>query len=407
MLMELKNWYQNHKIVVFLVLFVAILLVIISGLLIMPEVFYDQWIWKYYWGPVVADAQGYAATWNGVVAYEGYTLVSEITYGIILVIALYGIYMILKRLNISIDWGFCLALMPYILFGPVTRVLEDTEYFHEPFVYWFISPLIYLQIAVYALGFIFLGYFLKRLVERRGEKQVVIYILLLFILVDIFYSLIWIADVDYGAYIIHPVVFTLLSLLAFLPILYRYGRKKEFTINTLLFSGGLLFFLPTIYLIGRWIIGEQWGLTQGVRFDVFVLITGLTAIITFTVFLVSRRYQENKNIAVYQHPLNLAMIVGHLIDGLTSYVSIYDPLNMGLPSYLEKHPASNFLMEVWPPLFPIVKFLLIVFVIYLFDVLYKKELGKYSRLVNLLKIGILILGFAPGLRDLLRVAMGV
>ena len=64
-------------------------------------------------------------------------------------------------------------------------------------------------------------------------------------------------------------------------------------------------------------------------------------------------------------------------------------------------------MEVWPPLFPIVKFLLILGIIYLFDVSFKKELVQYQRLINLLKIGILILGFSPGLRDLLRVTMGV
>jgi uncharacterized membrane protein len=101
------------------------------------------------------------------------------------------------------------------------------------------------------------------------------------------------------------------------------------------------------------------------------------------------------------------MIVGHMIDGLTSYISIYDPLQMGLPLYIEKHPASNSLMEIWPPLFPIVKFLLIIAIIYIFDVLYKNELKHSKNLVNLLKIGILILGFSPGLRDLLRVTMGV
>jgi uncharacterized membrane protein len=46
-------------------------------------------------------------------------------------------------------------------------------------------------------------------------------------------------------------------------------------------------------------------------------------------------------------------------------------------------------------------------VVYVFDVLYKDELKDHMTLVNLLKIGILILGFSPGLRDLLRVTMGV
>ena len=80
---------------------------------------------------------------------------------------------------------------------------------------------------------------------------------------------------------------------------------------------------------------------------------------------------------------------------------------MGLTKYLEKHPASNFIMETWPPLFPIVKFILIVIVIYVFDIVYKEELKNHMNLVNLLKIGIIILGLSPGLRDLLRVTMGV
>ena len=79
---------------------------------------------------------------------------------------------------------------------------------------------------------------------------------------------------------------------------------------------------------------------------------------------------------------------------------------MGL-NYSEKHPASNLLLEIWGPLFPIVKFILIIVVIYVFDIYFKDELKNYLTLVNLLKICILILGFSPGVRDLLRVTMGV
>ena len=43
----------------------------------------------------------------------------------------------------------------------------------------------------------------------------------------------------------------------------------------------------------------------------------------------------------------------------------------------------------------------------MFDIYLKNELKNYMTLTNLLKIVILILGFSPGLRDLLRVTMGV
>ncbi len=322
--------------------------IVMFGLVFLPELFYDNWIWKYYWGPVVADASGGTAVFNGVEANEGYTIVSEITYGLILISGIYGIYRLLKKLDIVVDWHFALALLPYIVFGPVTRSLEDSGYFSPPWVYWFISPLIYVQIAVYAIFFLLLGYYLN---ERL--------------------------DKDY------------------------------LSVNRVIFAGGLVLLIPSLYLVAIWILGDQWSSTTGVRFDVFLLVSFLVLFIVGLVYIFSKYFEKKWDfLKVYRNPLNLAMLFGHLVDGTVSYISIKDPLNWGL-FYAEKHPASNLLLEVWGPLFPIVKFLLIIFVIYVFDVLYKEEFKDHLTLLNLLKIGILILGFSPGLRDLLRVTMGV
>jgi len=385
------------------IVILLLLIVIIIGCLVAPGIFYDQWIWKYYWGPVVSDVAGHPVTWHGVQANEGYTLVSEVTYGLILLGALYGIYQLLKRLQVTIDWWFCAALFPYILFGPVTRVLEDTTYFSEPFAPWFISPLIYFQTAFYALGFVIIGYYTQKQKIRFFKKPVILP-LIIFICINLFYILLWISNVSYGSYILHPFEFILCSCVAFLPVVVFY---KKITLNTIVFSGGLLVLLPPLYLIGRWMAGSAWNGSAGVRADVLVLILGLIVLICSVVYLVSGLKRWKTTLKVYRAPLNIAMLSGHLVDGLTSYVSIYDPLRMGLPSYLEKHPASNFLMELWPPLFPIVKFILIIMVIYLFDIMYKEELRHHQTLVNLLKIGIFILGVSPGVRDLLRVTMGV
>lgn len=289
----------------------------------------------------------------------------------------------------------------------MTRVLEDANYFFVPGVYWFISPLIYVQTTVYVLIFLFIGYALQKRSPRWSQKQIFLALMAVYGIVDIAYTIIWNLQLQYGAYRIEPGVFYLLSVLAFLPIVYRGMKRQLQTINIVIFSGGLLIVFPCLYLIGRWLLGYQWSSTAGVRYDVFLLVIGLTALIVIAVFLFAYGYRKNESIAVYKKPLNLAMLSGHLIDGLTSWISIYDPFHMGLPSYIEKHPASNLLLQIWPPLFPIVKFLLIILVIYVFDILYKKELTRYSRLVNLIKIGIFILGVSPGLRDLLRVTMGV
>jgi uncharacterized membrane protein len=341
---------SRNKTYFILALFIAIIGIIILGCIFLPSLFYDQWIWKYYWGPIVADATPNTSTviYNGVAAKEGYTIVSEITYGVLLVLALYGIYSLLKKLHITVNWVFCLSLIPYIIFGSVSRVLEDTGYFSEPWIYWFISPLIYVQTTLYALFFLLLGYYIEQRV-----------------------------------------------------------KNKRITLAKIIFLGGLFILLPCIYLITQWILGDQWGESYGVRFDVLVIILSITSLIVGIVYILAKKYLKNSNLNVYSNPLNLSMIFGHLLDGITSYVSIYDPLNMALPSYIEKHPASDFLMQLWPPLFPIVKFILILFIIYVFDIVYKDDLKSHRNLVGLLKIGILILGFSPGLRDLLRVTLGV
>jgi uncharacterized membrane protein len=354
----------------------------------------------------VSDAAGYPVTYNGVTAYEGYTYVSEITYGIILLIGIYFIYKILKRLQIKVDWRFCLALLPYIIYGPVTRVLEDADYFSVPVVYWFISPLIYFQIAVVVIFFLLFGWYLEHRYKSTRYPLILFYLVLLACL-NLFYLLVFNIGLDYSVYPLHPLVILGLSMVSCIPLGYQWVVGRKITVNTMIFSGGLLVLLPTLYLIGQWILGVQWSSTAGVRFDVFLLIFGVVSLVVSGVYVVARFFKEKPVIKPFRQPLNLSLFVGHLIDGVTSYISIYDPLNMGLPSYIEKHPGSNFLMEVWPPLFPIVKFVLIALIIYFFDVLYKKELHRYQRLVNLVKIGILILGFSPGVRDLLRVTMGV
>jgi len=225
--------------------------------------------------------------------------------------------------------------------------LEDTCYFDSPWVYWFISPLIYFQITIYVLLFLFLGYYL----EKKFKEQYI-------------------------------------------------------TVNSVLFFGGLIFLLPSVFLIAKWFWGDQWSFTTGVRLDVFLLVVCLVGLIIGSVYLFSFVFINKEQLFAYKNPLNLTMLAGHMIDGITSYISIKDPLCMGL-GYAEKHPASNALLNIWGPLFPIVKFVLIILIIYILDILYREELKDHLTLVNLLKIGIIILGFSPGLRDLLRVTMGV
>jgi uncharacterized membrane protein len=282
---------QKNRLILGILL--GVIATISIGCLLVPSLFYDQWIWRYYWGPVVADASGHSVSYHGVVAEEGYTILSEITYGVILVCALYGLYHLLKKYKVQIDWYFCLALIPYILFGPVTRVLEDTNYFSTPAVYWFISPLIYFQTTVYVLLFLFLGLSLQ---NRAYSRQKTLLVLLsVFVLLDGVYTVIWALGIPYGASHIEPVFFYVLSSLAFLPVLYRLIKKQMISTNTVVFSGGLFILLPCVFLIGRWILGDQWSGSYGTFLSVFLLIVGLIAFIISMVYLVGWVFRKNED----------------------------------------------------------------------------------------------------------------
>ena len=86
--MEVVKIYNEYKKVIFLSIFLIIIGVVIVGCTLMPSLFYDQWIWKYYWGPIVSDAAGHSVSYNNIYVHEGYTILSEITYGVLLVICI-------------------------------------------------------------------------------------------------------------------------------------------------------------------------------------------------------------------------------------------------------------------------------------------------------------------------------
>ena len=113
--MKINEYYKKNPGAFFLYVLIGVIGAIAAGLVLFPKIFYDNWIWRYYWGPVVADATSGTAIHNGIVANEGYTMISEITYGILIIISLYAIYKLLKKLEITVDWRFALALMPYII----------------------------------------------------------------------------------------------------------------------------------------------------------------------------------------------------------------------------------------------------------------------------------------------------
>ena len=158
-----------------------------------------------------------------------------------------------------------------------------------------------------------------------------------------------------------------------------------------------------MYLTARWIFGFPWDEAGETYLLILPIVSGLLVGTLLIVFFLSRK----KILPISPSGINMFLILGQMLDGWTSYVAVKDPFNLGL-IYSEKHPLPLFLMDSgYGIAYPLLKLALIIGVIYLIDTPFKEELQKHHNLGNLLKISIVILGFSPGLRDLLRVVMGI
>ncbi len=98
---------------------------------------------------------------------------------------------------------------------------------------------------------------------------------------------------------------------------------------------------------------------------------------------------------ILQDNLNRLAIASQTLDGSATFIATQF-FRCG-----EQHPASGFLLDLFPISFVIVKILLVLLIVYYID----KEI-KRENLRGFIKIVIAILGFATGLRDLLTLGVG-
>ncbi len=81
---------------------------------------------------------------------EAYTLVDTLTYALILIAAVYLLYRGLRRYGIAIDDELVLATLPYVVFGGLLRVVEDTGMITSDLRFLLITPLIFFVVALIA-----------------------------------------------------------------------------------------------------------------------------------------------------------------------------------------------------------------------------------------------------------------
>ncbi len=384
--MELLDRYGISPVAAWLGMFVAGIVTIAAAAIAFPVRVYRGFLWQYFWGPVHADADGVSCyvhfpdegrtiaesgTGCSSAAYDttvfiaepGYTVISTISYILVLVFMLAGVYLLFERIEFSPYKQFFYALLPFMLFGGTLRTVEDA----------FVAAI------------------------REGQTPAI--------------------EFPASALLISPFIYFVVFAIALAAFLFsKWLNQRELTetwtyplaaIGTgwLALSFGYLLYLAAT--------------TDYVRFEptILIVILGLATVSALLAYAGTERFKPSVNAGTGL--VGLLVVWGHAVDGFANVLAndwthLWD---LGL-NYDPKHPFNEFVMSTtsaiqgsglteaigsaWP--FAIIKIIVPLAIVALFD---REFMEESPRFAIMLLVAILAVGLGPGTRDMLRFAFGI
>ncbi|PSQ18558.1 hypothetical protein BRD00_04515 [Halobacteriales archaeon QS_8_69_26] len=354
-----------------------------GGSVLFPKVVWDGFLWKYFWGPVYADAHGARCAWRAgeanqlgytqsacagapsSVAFPGYTLVSEVGYAVTLIVALVGVAFLLQRLRIERYRAMFFALFPFVIFGGALRVVEDVND------------------AVFA--------------QSDGAVRLIAYPL--------------------NTLLISPVIYFTVFVVAVLGLvlgvyLDREGYADGF--ETPLAAVGTTAATATIGILAFFALT-----TPEVSFYPAILLAVVagSVVVTLLTWEGIERFAPELNAGT--GTIGLLVILGQAVDGVANVVGLDWTVELGAPGRLSpKHPVNaavrdfsravfpaevtNVVGVTWP--FLLLKVVAAVFIVWIFN---EEVFEDSPRFAIMLLLAALAVGLGPGTRDALRATFWV
>lgn len=359
----------------------AATLVLAAAALALPRLVYDRFIWRYFWGPIVADGRGVRCVErvdgstllhgsitacqqaSGVVAEPGYTTVSTVTYALVLLFALAGVYLGLERYGFGTEPSLFFAVLPFMFLGGTARVLED---------------------AMIALP------------EGSGA------------LVPTFPT---------TALLISPPIYFLMFAVTVVALAVGVRMESQGLVSTyaapVAVIGTLLLLAALTYL--AYLTSHIPDLSSSVPMLLITLVGA--SLLAGAIYWGAERFAPEINEGTGL--MGIVVIWGHAIDGFANVLSLDWADALGLArSYQPKHVVNSLIIDVmeavqepwmtdaigtaWPFLF--LKVAIATLVVWLFD---DELFETIPRFGLVLLIAVLAVGVGPGTRDLLRASIGI
>jgi len=430
-----ERWAINALLAVFLLIFLGIGLEW-AGI----ENFLSNTLNEFFIDPIKGESSG----------DSGYNPVNTATYAVVLGLFVVALSAWLRGLGIDPTDTSVLALLPFITWAVFGEVAEDAEMFGAGLAPYFVSPGIHFQAAFWVVIAGATGISLDRAhgEEHSRKNDLEILASALILMQFVVYASSISGKVGYLS--LWPMLLGVIAAVAFawwsreLSGLFSNVQRMVYLTGlggSLIFFGALASFAihypppadrmwPLVVVIGTPALVCYWMYTQGSSAAAELSRQGLVAGI-LPPGMTDEEYRATpeedlpekaaieplRSRAIMAQPLVFLAVAGQIMDGLATWIGID-----GFPGLGEKHVVSQGVIDaglwtndklgiehglldegVW--LFALVKFALAGLIYYVFYSLNFERREQHLRL--LIGVAMLVVGMAPGLRDVGRLTLGV
>ena len=385
----------------------------------------SDFVYSYYLDPIIGESTG----------DSGYNMVNTMTDGIVLAMFAVAMSGWLRHLGVDGSDKTLLALLPFVLWAALGEVVEDAEMFGEFFSAWFVSPGVHFQTAAWVVLAGWFGYSIHNSDSSDEEKAEKVKSASMIIIFSQF--VIYANSID-GKVDIDISLMLLFSLLAFASphILESSADAFDNIQRTVYFSGVggclVLFgaiasylssiditqidryplnFLAVVAVIGFPVALCLFMLNQGREAASELASHGIVAGV-LPPGMKEDEYLElesdQKNLieslrlkATMAYPVAFLPVAGQLMDGVATYIGI------DFFGYTEKHIVSEAAVNLFDTAltFAVLKFGIGGVVFWFYTMANFEYRQQHLRL--LIGLALMVVGMAPGLRNVGRLMLGV
>ncbi len=420
---------------------------------LLSPAFYRNVVWKFYWGPIVVDgseahvlctsgnasrlADGKFRLFNyelftyerwgctdpmGVAAVAGYNVVNTLTWVVLLFVCVIGIAQLLTRFKVPMDPPMIMAATAWVIAGSIIHVLQDAQIFAQPLEFLMITPPIWLLFGAFGVGSMVLGVYYRHIHAVTGSMEKALqkawFHIMIFVLL---YTALWATQWEQILIYISPIAVALSAVAAFFTLRWMSERngaiKPWYPVMTFSIGWSLS---AVVYYASYW--NNPWPpKTPDFELNFAVwLVPALAGAVTGAVYLVARQIHAKgkENALAFMQPINLFLVFSQMMDAFSTGVGV------DLSNYTEKHVLSESVRAGFESFseaigwefgaahptflgFAPVKLIVSLLVIYAIDVSGKEDTARMPTLMNLVKMAVIIVGIGPGVRNTLRMTIGI